>query len=290
MPSCKSQPPSCRRGRRRQGALTDRCAASRGAAAQAPVGCQKAPKAGVWVAPPSGAPAPPAPKASADDALRPPSPRAARGDVAADVARPVQEGAVEAAGREGEAAARPEQSEEAPSDVIMAGVTALLRESAAIAREKQQQTEGSDAHASDTGSTVFHAKSVPRLSIDDYLRRIRQHQPCSDQCFVFALVYLDRIAQQEPWLSVTDLTSHRLFLTAIMLATRFHDDEEDVHYNNAWFAKLGGLGLTELGLCEARFLEFVGWRLSVSLAEYEAYHDRVRRAMRAFQREGLAGA
>ena len=41
----------------------------------------------------------------------------------------------------------------------------------------------------------FHCARVPPLSITDYLKRIRTHFLCSDECFVMALVYIDRASK-----------------------------------------------------------------------------------------------
>jgi len=72
-------------------------------------------------------------------------------------------------------------------------------------------------------------------------------------------------------LVVDGKTCHRLVLTGIMLATRFHDDEEGLHYDNAFFANVGGFRVTELAAMERVFLQLLRWRLFVSVAEYEQY-------------------
>jgi len=148
----------------------------------------------------------------------------------------------------------------------------LVTGSGALLMRMASEAPPPEKGAADQGpATCFHAKGAPRVGIAYYLSRIRQHIPCSDACFVIALVYIDRAAKRDPLMAVCDLTCHRLVLTGIMLATRYHDDEEDMHYNNAYFAKVGGLGATELGGLERRFLELLGWRLYVSPAEYDRY-------------------
>lgn len=124
--------------------------------------------------------------------------------------------------------------------------------------------------------TCFHAKVAPKVSVEVYLARIRKHVPCSDACFAIALVYIDRICRHDGGIEVSKLTLHRLILTAIVLATKFYDDDEDVHYHNAYFAKVGGISVQALNILEVRFLELLEWKLQVPVAEYEWYHARVR--------------
>eukprot|EP00419_Tripos_fusus_P030632 CAMPEP_0172783316 /NCGR_PEP_ID=MMETSP1074-20121228/204374_1 /TAXON_ID=2916 /ORGANISM="Ceratium fusus, Strain PA161109" /LENGTH=217 /DNA_ID=CAMNT_0013620305 /DNA_START=1 /DNA_END=654 /DNA_ORIENTATION=+ len=124
----------------------------------------------------------------------------------------------------------------------------------------------------------FRARRPPKVDLGSYLLRIRQYIPCSDACFVLALVYIDRIAREEPLLVVDGMTCHRLVLTGIMLATRFHDDEEELHYHNAFFAKVGGFKVSELATMERTFLQLLRWRLFVDVTEYEQYLEMMRGA------------
>jgi len=85
---------------------------------------------------------------------------------------------------------------------------------------------------------------------------------------VLALSYIERACRLHPDIEVSDLTYHRLSLTSILLAMKFIDDEEDVHYNNAFFAKAGGLTPAELGQLELQLLSALGWRLQGEPKEY----------------------
>lgn len=41
--------------------------------------------------------------------------------------------------------------------------------------------------------TVFHASRIPSLTIPDYMKRLSRYFNCSNECYVIALVYLERI-------------------------------------------------------------------------------------------------
>ena len=69
-----------------------------------------------------------------------------------------------------------------------------------------------------------------------YLERIKKYARCSDSCFVVALIYIDRLIETQN-VVLTSLNVHRLVITSLMLAAKFFDD---LFYNNAFYAKLGG--------------------------------------------------
>ena len=78
---------------------------------------------------------------------------------------------------------------------------------------------------SQRGVSKFHALRPPAISIKDYLQRVAKYAACSGECFVLALVYIDRIIQSNPTFVVNSLNIHRLLITSIMLAAKFFDDQ-----------------------------------------------------------------
>lgn len=118
----------------------------------------------------------------------------------------------------------------------------------------------------------FHSTRAPAISIADYLKRIRKYFVCSDECFVMALVYVDRLSKMESSVPVCKLTVHRLLLISVMVAAKFHDD---VYYSNKYYSKVGGISLKEVNALEAVFLKMMGWNVCVSGQEYELYHRLV---------------
>mmetsp|Transcript_18472 Transcript_18472/g.41788 ORF Transcript_18472/g.41788 Transcript_18472/m.41788 type:complete len:284 (+) Transcript_18472:1-852(+) len=124
--------------------------------------------------------------------------------------------------------------------------------------------------------TRFHAIRAPQLSVHDYLTRVATYFHCSNECFVLALVYIDRILQLHPEFTICSLNIHRLLVTSVMLAAKFFDD---VYYSNAYYAKVGGVRVQELNVLEALFLHLLGWRVHVLPQEYEQYRRHVLRAV-----------
>merc|ERR1719401_226064 len=118
----------------------------------------------------------------------------------------------------------------------------------------------------------FHSSQPPSISIQNYIKRLRKYFLCSDECFVFALVYMDRIGKKNLSMSVCDFTVHRLLVIALMLAAKFHEDKI---YVNTYYAKAGGLSLKEVNLLERVMLQELGWKMFVTTHEYKLYHRLV---------------
>jgi len=49
---------------------------------------------------------------------------------------------------------------------------------------------------------VFYSSRAPDVSIEDYVLRLWKYFQCSEECFVVALVYLDRVKKACPFLRI----------------------------------------------------------------------------------------
>ncbi|KAJ0742602.1 putative cyclin PHO80, Cyclin-like superfamily [Helianthus annuus] len=115
--------------------------------------------------------------------------------------------------------------------------------------------------------TIFHGSRAPSLTIQQYIDRIFKYSRCSPSCFVVANIYMDRLIQSES-IVLTSLNVHRLLITSIMLATKFIDE---AFFNNAYYAKVGGISRAELNRLEMKFLFGIDFQLYVNLFTFKEY-------------------
>jgi hypothetical protein len=87
-----------------------------------------------------------------------------------------------------------------------------------------------------------------------------------------ALVYIDRIIQQNPTFVVNSLNIHRLLITSVMLAAKFFDDQ---YFNNAYYAKVGGVPAPEMNTLEVEFLFMTNFSLFVTTDTYRQYYQEL---------------
>ncbi|KAF5761247.1 putative cyclin PHO80, Cyclin-like superfamily [Helianthus annuus] len=128
--------------------------------------------------------------------------------------------------------------------------------------------------------SAFHGLTRPTISIQSYLERIFKYANCSPSCYVVAYVYLDRFTQQQPALSINSFNVHRLLITGVMVAAKFMDD---LYYNNAYYAKVGGISTTEMNFLEVDFLFGLGFQLNVNPTTFHTYFSHLQREMLLIQ-------
>lgn len=98
-------------------------------------------------------------------------------------------------------------------------------------------------------------------------QRIHKYASCSNECFILALIYIDRLIQRNNFL-LTELNVHRVVITAILLAAKFFDD---AYYNNAYYSKVGGVLVSEMNGLEVDFLFRINFSLHVTPEVFEKY-------------------
>jgi len=117
--------------------------------------------------------------------------------------------------------------------------------------------------------TPFHSSKPPTISVKSYLEdRILKYAGCSEETFILALIYMDQVVQFNPEFVISSLNVHRLLITSIMLASKFFDD---VYYNNAYYARVGGISNLEVNSLEMEMLRMISFSLFVQPDQYERY-------------------
>ncbi|KAJ2616711.1 cyclin-like protein interacting with PHO85 [Coemansia sp. RSA 1365] len=117
--------------------------------------------------------------------------------------------------------------------------------------------------------TPFHSRVVPSISVRDYLERIAKFVCLENDTLLAVLVYLDRIGRAQihrPSLSLSPFNIHRLVITAIIIAHKFNSD---IFFNNARYAKVGGIPLGEMNQLELEMLFLMKFDLKVDVIELE---------------------
>ncbi|KAL6494143.1 Cyclin-U4-1 [Orobanche gracilis] len=128
----------------------------------------------------------------------------------------------------------------------------------------------------DQKTSVFHGLTRPAISIHSYLERIFKYANCSPSCYIVAYVYLDRFTQSQPALPINSFNVHRLLITSVMVSAKFMDD---MYYNNAYYAKVGGISTKEMNFLEVDFLFGLGFHLNVTPSTFHTYCSYLQREM-----------
>lgn len=122
-------------------------------------------------------------------------------------------------------------------------------------------------------TSAFTSRVPPKLSIVSYLSRLHTYFQCSEVCFLFSFIYIDRVLDAHPDFVISNLNLHRLVLTCVTVAAKFHDD---VYYSNDYYSKVGGIPTCELKAQELQLLQLLQWRLMVTEEDYQRYSQVLR--------------
>lgn len=114
--------------------------------------------------------------------------------------------------------------------------------------------------------------TAPSISINKYLERITKYADCSDNQFILALIYIDRLIEQNPSLKLSSLNIHRLIITSIVLSVKY---DSDYFFKNSIYAKIGGICVKELNALEKDFLHRLDYNLYVSDEEFAFYRNEL---------------
>ncbi|CAN7113097.1 unnamed protein product [Brassica rapa subsp. narinosa] len=120
--------------------------------------------------------------------------------------------------------------------------------------------------------TMFHGSRSPSMNIQRYTERVHRYARCSPACFVAAFVYIIRYLEIPVATSttrrLTSLNVHRLLITSLLVAAKFLDRK---CYNNAYYAKIGGVSTEEMNRLERTFLFDLDFRLNITAEMFEKH-------------------
>ena len=119
-------------------------------------------------------------------------------------------------------------------------------------------------HSPRTTATPTH--SQPHPTTPTHPRRNNKYASSSPECFVLALVFIDRLIARNTLL-LTSFNVHRIIISAVMLAAKFFDDQ---YFNNSYYAKVGGVPTNEVNSLELEFLFSVNFSLQVTTEVFES--------------------
>lgn len=148
-------------------------------------------------------------------------------------------------------------------------VLSSLLERAILRNDKNAATVDNNHSVSRQKLCVFHGLRAPTIGVHSYIMRIFKYAKCSPSCFVLAYAYIIKLtATQLGGPSITSLNVHRLLITSVMVAAKLIDD---CHYNNAYYAKIGGVSTMEMNGLELAFLSGLGYRLHMSMSAFQSF-------------------
>jgi len=103
-------------------------------------------------------------------------------------------------------------------------------------------------------------------TVEEYLNRLLEWIVCGPECFIVAMCMLKKLEAVAAVPPITQTSVHRVYLTCLMMAVKFVEDET---LCNADFAKVGCVAVAELNKMERSAFLALDCNVCVSPEEYE---------------------
>lgn len=163
------------------------------------------------------------------------------------------------------------QHVEANATAVTNAMACVLKQICDIGDSKLKSAGKQEVGANPAGSKNPFEGGRGHLSIGilDFCQRVRKYSNCSASCFVLAVMYIDRLIHKKRTnIVINSLTIHRLIIVSVVCSIKMWDDK---FYPNSFYAKVGGLAISELNRLEAFFLFALNFDMHVLPADFDQY-------------------
>lgn len=117
----------------------------------------------------------------------------------------------------------------------------------------------------------FIMKTIPDISINDFLERLSKYSKASDEIFILTLIYIDRVCHYYS-IKLNYNNIHKLILASFIISNKFLEDSV---YSMQIYAKIGGVSVKEINHLEYEFLKLIKFNLFVDENLFQLYRENL---------------
>lgn len=115
--------------------------------------------------------------------------------------------------------------------------------------------------------TIFTSKTAPGITLENYLDRIIKYTKLEISTLILVLINIDKICEINS-LQITKYNVHRLLLCSALISIKINEDD---FYSNSYYAKIGGISLSEINNLEDEFLRLIQFCLWTDINLFNKY-------------------
>ena len=113
----------------------------------------------------------------------------------------------------------------------------------------------------------FSRQNPSKVTLQYFFGRIRRYSQIEKSTLIIILIYIDRVCITSG-IILNPHNIHRIILGCLILAIKYN---EDVYFNNEYYAKIGGVPLDEINTLEYKSFELIEQNLFISDDIFEKY-------------------
>ncbi len=119
-------------------------------------------------------------------------------------------------------------------------------------------------------------RTIASIKPKQFLDRFIQYTNQDPSCYVIALIYVNRFIDKAGIPNAFNQFSfYRIFLTAMVLAIKWFENEEKI-LDNKYYAKVGGIKVEDLDILEINFIDITKFNLWISKEEFRTFVSKLR--------------
>jgi len=137
--------------------------------------------------------------------------------------------------------------------------------------EENKNLENYKENMKQQKKSLFYSADVPEISVLDYLYRIQNFSDAEDNTFILGLIYIDKICETAS-IVLSEHNIHRILFMSILTAIKYN---EDLYYDNEYYAKIAGISTKELKKMELEYLKLIKFELYVNKSKFDKYKNYI---------------
>ena len=114
----------------------------------------------------------------------------------------------------------------------------------------------------------FSSRSIPSISIYEYLKRIQNYSIIEKNTLILSLIYIDRLCKLGK-VTLTYYNIHKIIFGAILIAIKYNEDN---FFDNKFYSEIAGIKLNELNIIEYTFMKLCDFKMFVSKDIFNKYN------------------
>ncbi len=122
----------------------------------------------------------------------------------------------------------------------------------------------------------FYSRKIPLLTIEQYLNRIIKYTQMENSTLIISFIFILQILEKENYY-ICKNNIYRIILSSCLIANKVNDE---FHFKNSYFSKIGGLNLNEMNYLEYSFLNKMNFKLYINEGEFYFILDKIIRSVK----------
>ena len=114
----------------------------------------------------------------------------------------------------------------------------------------------------------FLSKKVPAITIKNYLERLIKYTKIESTTLVLILIFIDRVCDINK-IRLNYFNIHKLIIASMLVSIKYNEDD---YFSNEFYAKVGGIRMTEMNKLEYEFLCLIEFNLFVNEEVFNKYN------------------